>query len=125
VITVQGQLTSIIYRTLPSSAFFQFNSNFSSVVILVTGTLLCAGKRLQIKELGMVFLFNHGWDFARLPQAFIKSLQQELPIMVVQCCWLLKLLFGYSYHFVCTIGCMNQEFLFSTCRTRQVILNKI
>jgi hypothetical protein len=43
----------------------------------------------------MVFLVNHGWDFARFPQALFKSLQQELPIMVVQCCWLSKLSFGY------------------------------
>jgi hypothetical protein len=60
----------------------------------------------------MVFLV-YGWDLARLPQALFKSLQQELPIiMVVRCCWL-KLSFVISYHLLCTIGYGVRKFLFN------------
>jgi preprotein translocase subunit SecY len=39
---------------------------------------------------------------ARLPQALFKSLQQELPIIMVDRCWLLKYHLVISYHLLCT-----------------------
>jgi preprotein translocase subunit SecY len=51
-----------------------------------------AWKRLQIKELNGISLLIMVGILARLPQALFKSLQQELPIMVVRCCWLLEII---------------------------------
>jgi hypothetical protein len=72
----------------------------------------------------MVFLEIMVGILARLPQALFKSLQQELPIIMVDRCWLLKYHLVISYHLLCT-GFVSGKFLFNMhVVQRQVILNK-
>jgi hypothetical protein len=70
----------------------------------------------------MVFLVNHGWILARLPQALFKSLQQELhnngPMLLVEIIiWLLVI--------ICCVPLQSENLFNMLVVQRQVILNKI
>jgi preprotein translocase subunit SecY len=72
----------------------------------------------------MVFTFNHGRYFARLPQAFIQEFTTRVtnnnggPM-------LLNYHLVISYHLLCFIGYGNQKIPVQYVVQRQVILNKI
>jgi hypothetical protein len=54
------------------------------------------GEKITDKGWNGISLLIMVWDFSWITSSFYSRVQQELPIiMVVRCCWLLKLSFGY------------------------------